>query len=227
MPNSSFYPDREGDQADWLQNLRNKIVGYTAPLQITPAELLLTQNDLDYLIFVKVLWQPAWIAYAESATAYRDQLERGEATLGVIGLPPFPTLSGPAPVAPGALTRTFERIARWKTAPGCTPPIMEDLRIKGTAPVATTNPPVLTPDVQPDMVFLNFFKHGHMGIYVESRRQGEETWADMGICVRRPFRDTRAVKVPGQAEWREYRARYWNNEPIGDWSNVVRVTVNP
>ena len=227
MPTANFYPERDGDQLDWLQNLRTKIFAYVTPLGITAPELAATQAVLDFLIFVKGMWQPAWIAYAESATAYRDQVERGEATLGVIGLPPYPTLSGPAPVAPGALTRTFERIARWKTAPGCTPPIMDDLRIKGTMPQPSANPPVLSPDVQPDAVFLNFFKHGHLGIYIESRRQGEEAWADLGICVRRPFRDTRPVRVPGQAEWREYRARYWNNEPVGDWSSVVRVTVEP
>ena len=80
--------------------------------------------------------------------------------------------------------------------------------------------------VQPDAVFVNFFKHGYPGISTQSRRQGEEAWVSLGVCVRRPFRDTRPVKVPGQAEWREYRARFWNNEHTGDWSSVVRVTVN-
>ena len=56
------------------------------------------------------MWQPAWIAYSESATAYRDQIESGDATGGVAGLPPFPTLSGPAPVAPGALMGSAEAI---------------------------------------------------------------------------------------------------------------------
>ena len=227
MTTISYYPGRDGDQLDWLQNIRTKIFAYVTPLAITPAELLATQNGLDFLIFIKGMWQPAWIAYAESATAYRDQVERGDATLGITSPPPFPVLSGPTPVAPGALTRLFESIARWKTAPGCTATITDDLRIKGSVPGPTGNPPVLSLDVQPDAVFLNFFKHGHLGIWIESRRQGEETWVSLGVCVRRPYRDTRAVKVPGQAEWREYRARYWNNEPTGDWSAVVRVTVNP
>ena len=99
------------------------------------------------------MWQPAWIAYAESATAFRDQVERGDATLGVTAAPPFPVLSGPTLVAPGALTRLFESVARWKTAPGCTATITDDLRIKGSVPGPPENPPVLSADVQPDAVF--------------------------------------------------------------------------
>jgi hypothetical protein len=33
---------------------------------------------------------------------------------------------------------------------------------------------------------------------------------------------TRPNLTIGQPEWREYRARYWDNTPVGDWSAVVR-----
>ena len=37
-----------------------------------------------------------------------------------------------------------------------------------------------------------------------------------------PYDDNRPPLIPGQAEWREYRARYWDGTPVGDWSAVIR-----
>lgn len=68
-------------------------------------------------------------------------------------------------------------------------------------------------------------KLGHKGIYLESPRQGAETWEFLAIDIESPYLDTRPNLIAGQAEWRDYRARYWDGTPVGDWSAVLRVSV--
>ena len=43
-----------------------------------------------------------------------------------------------------------------------------------------------------------------------------------------PYTDARPLLVPGQAEVREYRARFYDdNVPNGAWCDVARITVSP
>jgi hypothetical protein len=41
------------------------------------------------------------------------------------------------------------------------------------------------------------------------------------------MKTTRTVKTPGQAEWRDYRACWWDNDtPTMQFGSVLRVLVN-
>ena len=61
--------------------------------------------------------------------------------------------------------------------------------------------------------------------FPQSRRQGSETWEFLAIDIESPYLDTSANLTAGQAEWRDYLARYLDGTPAGDWSAVLRVNL--
>ena len=76
-------------------------------------------------------------------------------------------------------------------------------------------------------VLVKFFKDGHEGIWLESRR-GAGAWEFVSISTKSPYTDTRALLNPAQAEVREYRAMFWDSgQPNGDWCDVAKITVSP
>ena len=51
-----------------------------------------------------------------------------------------------------------------------------------------------------------------MDIWIESQRQGENAFSFLATDTGSPYVDNRAVKTTGQAEWRDYRACWWDND---------------
>lgn len=226
MPNQSYFPVQEGNQVIWFKNIQTKLPGYTTLLSIPPAEATATQSDLAYLIVLWESWLPAWRQYAEAATAYRDLIAEGEGE-DPVPPPPVPQFDEFTPVAPGALTRLFKSIARWKTAPGYTESIGQDLRIIGPEVPDGPTAPEPKGKVVGGVPQFTFIKAGHKGVYIESERQGEPGWVFLAIATEKPYLDPRPVKTPGQAEWREYRMKFWDGAPglpAGDWSDTLRLT---
>jgi hypothetical protein len=122
----------------------------------------------------------------------------------------------------------FGEIARWKKAEGYTDTIGADLGIVGAAAIEHTAPPSLTPgDVAENSVELDAIFYEHDGVYVESQRQGELGFAFLAVETSSPYVDNRPVKTAGQAEWRDYRACWWDNDTASmDFGPVLRVLVN-
>lgn len=75
---------------------------------------------------------------------------------------------------------------------------------------------------------LDWVKRGHSGVMIQSRRQGDAAFLDLGRDYFSPFDDERAPLAAGVAETREYRMRYLDkDDPVGDWSDIVSVTTKP
>ncbi len=229
MPAKPYFPRTEGAQISWFGNLKLKIgtPAYLAALSINAGDVSFVQSICTLFIYMLETYLPAVRSYGEAWTALVAQLRKG--TPGsAITFPTPPAWNPPAgsasPTA-GILKQLFDMIARWKTATGYDDSIGEDLGIIGVGTEPSTAAPELTVSTSPDGVTLDFIKHGHMGIYLESRRQGEETWAFLAIDTDSPYLDNRSNRTPGQSEWREYRARYWDGTPVGDWSGAVRANV--
>jgi hypothetical protein len=222
-----FFPRIEADEVPWFANIKTKITtaGYATALELAPGEAVYVQSICTLFIYINETFLPLVRKFPEAWTATIQQARTG--TGGII-VPPAPAWNPPAGSASfsaGLLADLFERIARWKTANGYTDAIGRDLGIVGESRPATDAPPVLKDTVSPDGVKLTFKKLGHKGIYLESCRQGHASWEFLAIDIESPYLDTRPNLTPGQAEWREYRARYWDGTPAGDWSAVLRVNV--
>ena len=227
MPNAPILPPREANQIPWYANLKLKVIKaeYQAALELAAGEAVLVQSVCTLFIYLLETHLPAVRIYDK---AWTDAIARVRSGTGGVIVPTPPVWNPPAGSASltaGLQDNLFTRIARWKTAAGYTEAIGTDMGIVGSSADPTTDAPELKFTISPDGVRITFFKHGHKGIYLESRRQGHETWEFLGIDIESPYLDSRANLTPGQSEWREYRARYWDGTPVGDWSAVLKANV--
>ncbi len=149
MPNSSYYPSREGDQLTWFVNLQSKIPTYYTALDVSAARQAKLNLTLSWLIWTWQTLVPSRRQDAPAAIAWRNQLASGtsDATTNVI--PPMPGPVGLVGGVPyfGMLTWLFEEISRWKAAEGFTDNIGQSLAIIGSqqlAPDYVTIHPLLT-----------------------------------------------------------------------------------
>lgn len=224
---SDYFPSEEADQLLWFSNLQTKLPDYQPQLAITAPAMTATQNILANLIW---WWQhllPTSRAYGKSVTESRDLLASGTGDT-TVEPPPTPNLVPPVTlVLPGALSRLFESIADWKRAPGYTTAIGDDLQLIGPEAPVHSDPPELKLRAQgTGWVEMNFTVWEHDGIWIESRRQGAETWAFLAIDTSRPYKDERPNLPDQPSEWREYRACWWDaSTPTMAFGPVLRVNV--
>lgn len=230
MANQPFFPKREGDQSLWFTNIQTKIGSHAAALEITDARKAKIQLVLAWLIWAWQIYLPARRADAPAATAWRQQLAYGTSDATTDASPPTPAALTPPTGLPffGMLSWLFSEIARWKKAEGYTDTIGTDLGIVGAVAPTHTDPPALAAgDVAQNSVELDATFYEHAGVYIESQRQGEPGFVFLAVETSSPYVDTRPVKTAGQAEWRDYRACWWDNDTASmNFGPVLRVLVN-
>ncbi len=234
-----FFPVKESEQIIWCNNYRIKLATHGPTCGESPAAIAAAQADMAFYVWLVEKWHPAIRADAEEATAYKKLIANG----GVPGISPVPvpaasTFTGPdappALVMPGVFTRLFEQIARMKASAGFkgNPDVIgQDLRILGQADTAEHLFPEFKVTVEDgpscECSRIDFTKFGHTGVWIEGRRNGVGPFEFIAVDTTKPYIDERPLLVPGAAETREYRLRFWDDGPNGDWSPVQKVTVGP
>ena len=230
MANQPYWPKREGDQGLMLTNIQTKIPKYYTDLEISTTRQAKLTLVLAWLIWAWQIYLPSRRTDPTTATKWRQQLASGTSDETTKTTPPLPAELTPPAGTPffGMLSWLFEEIARWKKAEGYTDAIGADLGVIGAAAVAHTDPPALWPgDVAQNSVEIctNFYEHD--GAWLESQRQGETAFTFLAIETTSPYVDNRPVKTPGQAEWRDYRACWWDSNAASyAFGPVLRVLVN-
>jgi len=230
MPNQPYYPTREGDQSLWFTNIQSKIPSYYVALEISDARKARLTLTLNWLIWTWQTYLPSRRADAPAATSWRQQLATGTSDATTNTAPPVPVALTPPAGTPffGMLSWLFSEIARWKNAEGYTDTIGADLGIVGAAAPVHTDPPILyAGPVAQNSVELDFNLYEHDGIWIESQRQGETGFTFLSTDTGSPYVDNRPVKTTGQAEWRDYRACWWDGDEASHaFGPVLRVLVN-
>ena len=229
MPNQPYYPNREGDQLTFFTNLQTKIPGYYTVLDISAARQAKLILILQWLTWTWLTYLPSRRSDGPAATAWRTSLATGTNDASVNAAPPIPATLTPPAGTPffGMLTWLFEDIARWKKAEGYTDAAGEDLGIIGSSGSAHTDPPTLNGAVTgANTVRLTFALFEHVGVWIESMVQGETSFSHLATDTASPYEDTRALKVAGQAEWRDYRACWWDDSTAShNFGPTIRVAV--
>lgn len=232
MKRQDYYPGRIGDQVNWLDNYSVKLPIHGPTLGVEPADVTASVNDAKFGNYVLGTWLSAVRNFSPSTTDAVDDVLEGAGASAVV-LPTFTAPALPAGVTatpPGLLTRIFALIAKMKLSAGYTEAIGTDLGIVGTEGTEKATPKFLIAPEQGEgcqCVKLTFYKYGHMGVYIESRR-GTGAWEFLAIDTESPYMDERPLLVAGQPEVREYRMRFWDKgTPNGDWTDVQKVTVSP
>ena len=221
-----YYPSNEPAEVIWNTNYRNKIGTHGPTCGLAAGEITDTIADLDYYIFLLNAWHPGLQDDVKEATQYKTLIATGSGA--TVPLPAGTTFTSPTVRPPGVLTRLFNQVGRIKLAGGYTNVIGTDLGIIGAADTAEHPVPtfklILVQLATGQGVRIVFTKFGHLAVVIESRR-GNGTWEFLAIDTETPYLDERPLLVPGQPETREYRLRFWDGEPNGDWSPVEKITV--
>lgn len=225
-----YLPKSIGDLVVWYANFAAKIGGYAATFNLAAAEVTQVQADHATIQFV-VNGQQIRQTDAQEWTRYRDLMLF--APLGA-PTPPTPTPGNVGSLPEGAQASIIPRLRRLveriKAHPNYTEAIGEDLGI--VPPKA--QPGVAKPDLKARAetafrVRITFAMRRHPMIEIQSRRGNETEFTTLAYDTASPYIDDRPPLNPEQSELREYRARYINkdNQPVGEWSDVVSVAAKP
>ena len=242
MKRQEYYPTRVAERPEWHLNFAAKIQIYGSTLGLTTAQVNQAVADNLLLAYAIGNWIVNVREFGPSGTAALTLLNDGAGSdpfeFPVYTAPTPPTLPAGVTVLPGALTRTFMLVKEMKAKPGYTPVIGLDMKVIGqedTQGDNLFNDPNATPRIKvtavPGATFdyaqIKFFKDGHEYVTIESRRGGG-AWESLGLAAKSPFLDQRPLLVTGQAEIREYRAKFFDQgQSNGAWCDVAKVTVSP
>jgi hypothetical protein len=191
MKRQRYYPSRFAEQIPWLENFRTKIGGYVVTLGLDPAKATAIVGDCRFAIYVLSQWLPAARAFTPASTYGIDQILQGEGAdpmvLPVFTAPALP--AGVTAVPPGVLTRLFDFVEEIKAADAYDDTIGSDLGLIGSEIVSSQPAPTIKCHALDGSVCscvrIIFVKFGHMGVYIESRRNGG-AWEFLGIDTETP-----------------------------------------
>ena len=217
---------------DWLENLKLEFAAVAASLGFSGPEITAVLADLSWAIFVCRSSSNAQ-TFGSSWVQFRDTLLDGNPGQPV-GSPPGTTMpalpTAPAPAA-GVISRIRILVKRIKASPNYTPTIGQTLRIlPNSAPVDETTAKPNTKALALPMfkAKLKWTGNGFPAIHTRTRRDGETEWTDLGLAVGNTLVDERPPAEAGKPEVRTYEQIYArDNQPVGQWSDAVRVTLQP
>lgn len=236
MKRKFYYPTKVAEQPAWHFNYATQLTELGVGIGLVLADITASANDSRQLGYAIGAWLNGVREFGPGSTGQVEVLKYGTGNTPFVlpeFLPPDPPV-GLTAVLPGALARIFRFVGMIKGAPGYTDGMGLLMGVVGEEipppPPGGSGPRLsLMLNQQPaqQQVLAKFFKDGHQGIWLESRRNGG-AWEFLAISTKSPYTDTRALLVPSQAEVREYRAMFWDaGQPNGEWCDVAKITVSP
>jgi len=231
MKRQNYFPTTRSAEPEWFTNYADKITTHATAAGMPPAEITATVADAKFCAYAAGVWLAQVKEFHPACHAALEDLYNGSGA-GAYVLPVFtpPALpAGVVPVPPGALKRIFRFVADLKNKPAYTEVMGQDLGIIGPEETLPDLPKFtlkLGTGEGCECVEIRFTKYGRLGVVIESRRNGGP-WEFLTIDTESPHTDGRPLLVPGTAEVREYRLRFWDGAATGDYTPVQRVTVGP
>jgi hypothetical protein len=228
-------PRIDTELAVWLNNFATAFAAYAAALGFTEADVNAVKADAAMFNYVIGDLMPTYKSALQARTSFKNLLVSGAA--GSVGVPlPLPPATGPAPaiVPAGIVQRLRNLIQRIQLSPGYTAEIGLDLGITepegagASAPDASPKPSLKARSNGPGTVQVDFSKEKFDGVLIESLRDDDDGWQQLGLDAYSPYIDDRPPKVAGKPETRQYRARYiLRDQATGEWSDIVTTTFVP
>lgn len=210
-----------------LKTFNGKIDTYKTALGLTDAEVAATKADAAAFDFLLTA-QDAVQTFAQNFTTYKNLLRKGGAsTLGALPLMPALAPAPPMPEKPDLEGRFRILVQRIAYHPAYTTAIGRDLGIE--APEETFNPSEGKPSF-----YIEPTSGGYPNLrWKKGKYEGVEIWKDNGSGFAKLDRDmkpdyidkTELPKAGTTALWKYKMIYLLNDEPIGNWSDVVSVTV--
>ena len=209
-----------------LKNFANKISTYSTALGLTATEVSAVKADaaaFDYILGNQLAVQ----TFAQNYTAFKSQLRTGSGlTLGALPLQPVFAAAPPMP-AVNAESRFRNLLQRITHNAAYTVAMGQDLGIEAPAVV-------FVPAQGKPLFYIEFSSGGHPNLrWTRGKFQGVEIWKDSSAGFIKLDRDMRPdyidkTNLPAAgatAVWKYKMIYLLKDEVVGNWSDVVNVTV--
>lgn len=225
MAKNFYLPKKDKDKAVWLTNFANKLPSHAAALAVTAAEQTSVTNDANMFAYMIALVE-TFTTEKEERVNYKNILRDGPAGSPLGAMPTMPVIAAaPTAVQPGIFLRVGQLIARIKKHSGYNTDRGTDLGIIGAEQVVDTvnMKPVLKLELTGGKVNVKWNKGDTDAIRIEAIKTGT-AFAFVAIDTEPDYLDNTPLPAT-PAVWK-YRAMYLiANEPVGQWSDVVSISV--
>ena len=203
MAKQDFIPDRDGDLLTWHDNFKTQVAALATKYGISTSQVTGVNTDNTNL-----------------HTDFSDADTKSTAAKSA---------RGKKKTTKGTVTGNSRGVARQvKGHPAYDPNDGILMRIVGpedTTDLNNEKPTLSARSVAAGHVAIEFNKRISDGVRITSKRGSETVFSFLAIDTESPYIDTRANLAPGP-ETRQYQAQYMvGDEPIGDLSLVLTVTV--
>ena len=238
MKREYYYPRQLADQPEWHINYADVLEEKGVDIGLVPAAVAASVNDSRHLGYALGAWLTKVRDFGPGCTSELETLRFG--TGGTpFELPAFTPPTPPAgltPVLPGALGRIFKYVQTIKNASGYTEGIGLLMGIVGSeAPPPPPPGEAPPPEMEASAISgtthqfgrVKFVKAGHQYVIIQCSTNGGPQ-VELGMANKSPYIDKRPLTVPGQAEIREYCARFYDDgAPSSTWCPPQKVTISP
>lgn len=246
MARKKYYlPTEDAKLVVWLQNLSSKISGYAVKYGITPAEVTFIQNAAAYFAF----WFNALSQLngaVQNLARFKSEIANGVKAGGSPSVLPADIIFGTPPTAvpPGILATIRSIVARIKKHQSYTTADGEQLKIEGDE--NTTDPNTLKPVLEiklqsghPNLIWKKGIADGVKIVKAEinpdstnpqptltAEKTDKSLFQFLAIDTQPDYLDTTPLPAFGKSANWAYRMIYLiNDEEVGEWSDVVFITV--
>ena len=226
---ADYIPKEETALLVWFADHAAGVSTHGATVGLSPADIAQATADADTVSHA-VNGRSLYESKKQEFTAYKDILLYAALNTPLPGTPVPPTVGA---LGPGALAacvaRARQRAERIKSHPKYTTAIGEDCRIIAPAGALPPTQPTLQAVAETGFqVRLTFAMLGHDQLEIQFKRGAELDFSLLAYDTNSPYLDALAPVVAGQPEVRQYRARWRDDDqPFGDWSDIVQVTARP
>lgn len=221
-----FLPSDDAGKADALDHFAAKLPSYAAQFGISDAEVAQVQADAAAFRHELQAVQLA-SAYSQHRTNHKNLVRDGGAD-NIEPPPPLALPPAPPPVPAGVIPR-FKAVAqRIKKHPKYTPAIGKDLGIVGSEKVVDpgTWKPILGSGLQAGHPAIAWTKGDADALEIHVDRGDGQGFRFLAIDIKPDYLDNAPLPPPGTGAAWKYKAVYLlDDQQVGQWSDVLTVTV--
>lgn len=196
---TDYVPKKEADKINFLKNLDARLDPHVVALAILPAVRDAIHDKIANLV-------TAVDNYSQQKAVLKslETIKSGQFN--------------------DTLTYIREQVKRWKTEPGYTEAIGQELQIIGTSTELDphTYKPKLAAEIKPGYILLTFVKAGVDAVNIYYRVKGNADWKFLARDTQSPYMDASPLASPAVPETREYMAiGVVGDEEFGLASDIV------
>jgi hypothetical protein len=232
IPSQAWFPTSIVDRAVWFKNFATNFAVIGSSLGFSDEEIEQVVADSEVVQFLSAaIYQNN--AYTRALQGMQKSITQGKIGENTPDLPTPPLFSPPPMVPTGIFQRLVKTVNRVRTAPTYT---NETGAILGILPGRTVRE--VTRDHVPKIVVDSAFggyrfrvkvaKLRMDAFEVQVRRNSNDHFEHAATGIASPLDVALTPLNPGQPEQIYVRVRMLKgNEPVGNFSNMVQITVNP